>query len=343
LRFLKATLIAIVLSFLTGWAPSFSAATTVRASIEELKFLYKRPRFTVFDDESSYKPQIVTLGKMLFFDPRLSKAKNMSCATCHNPSFGWESPVAKSIGAMNVKLKRHAPTVINLTEANHLIWVGSQLSLEKQIERPIINSQEMNNNFDDLVKRLRKIKSYNKWFRRYFPKQGLTEDTIIESLTTFVRILQSGRAPFDRWIEGDEAAISPQAKTGFELFNNKFGCANCHTGWSFSDHALHEVGSTNDETGSTNQDQLDSYLESGFKTSGLREISSRAPYMHNGAIETLEDVVDLYAEGSQRRDVRTSLIKPFNATPEEKRALIAFLKTLTSDGQHFQTPMLPAD
>lgn len=315
----------------------------VRATIEDLKPLYKRPKYTEFANDAGYKPQIATLGKMLFFDPRLSKAENMSCATCHNPSFGWEAPVAKSIGAMNVKLTRHAPTVINLAGAKKFTWDGGETTLEKQAANPITNPQEMGNNFEDLVKRLRGIKSYNKWFSAYFPNEGLTKNTILKSLATFERVLQSGPTPFDRWIEGDGNAISPLAEKGFDLFNNDFGCAKCHSGWNFSDHSIHDVGYSKDDVGAAKQDPYNPKAMFAFKTPGLREIASRAPYMHNGSTETLEDVVDFYATGGENRRSRSDLIKPFKPTPKEKRALVAFLKTLTSQRRNVRTPTLPAD
>lgn len=304
---------------------------------------FERPERIDFPQASPYSPQAAALGKMLFFDPRLSGAQNMSCATCHNPSFGWEAPVAKSIGAMNVKLSRHAPTVINLASAKQLTWDGGQSSLEGQAANPITNPQEMNNNFDDLVKRLRGIESYDRWFDTYFPKQGLTKDTILISLATFERVLQSGRAPFDRWIEGDENAISVAAKRGFDLFNNDFGCAKCHSGWNFTDHSMHDNGYSKDDVGVANQEPYNPKAMYAFKTPGLREIASRAPYMHNGSTKTLGDVFDFYATGGNDRKSRSDLIKPFKVTSEDKRSLIEFLKTLTSEDQNVQTPVLPAD
>lgn len=326
-----------------GLTPSFGDTADVRATLEGLKLLYKRPPYTEFGDATSYKPQIATLGKMLFFDPRLSKAENMSCASCHNPSFGWEAPVARSIGAMNVKLQRHAPTVLNLANAKRFTWDGGEPSLEKQAESPITNPQEMGNNFEDLVKRLSEIKSYKKWFDTYFPKQGLTKDTILKSLATFERVLHSGSAPFDRWIEGEETAISKQAQKGFVLFNKDFGCAKCHSGWNLTDHSSHDIGYSTDDVGAAKYQPNNPKALYAFKTPGLREIASRAPYMHNGLTKTLEEVVEFYTTGGVDRKSRSDLIKPFKATPEDMQSLIAFLKTLTSDTQNVQTPILPAD
>lgn len=343
MRAFKVTLLSAVLSLVTVWTPSFGDASEVRVTIEDLKKLYQRPRYTIFGDNASYSPQIATLGKMLFFDPRLSKAENMSCATCHNPSFGWEAPVAKSIGAMNIKLTRHAPTIINLADAKRFTWDGSDTSLERQAEKPITNPRVMGNNFKDLVKRLSGIKSYKKWFDTYFPERGLTKDTILQSIATFLRILQSGRAPFDRWIEGDENAISIQEQEGFMLFNGNFGCAKCHSGWSFTDHSIHNAGHSIEDIDAMELEPNKPKAMYAFKTPGLREIASRAPYMHNGETKTLEDVIDFYATGGIKRASRSDLIKPFKASAEERQSLVAFLKTLTSGDQNVQTPTLPTD
>lgn len=343
IRTFKVTLLTAILSLVTVWTPSFGDASGVHATVESLKRTYQRPRYTMFGDNANYSPQIATLGKMLFFDPRLSKTENMSCASCHNPSFGWEAPVAKSIGAMNKKLSRHAPTIINLSDAKHLTWNGRETSLERQAEKPITNPQEMDNNFEDLVKRLSGIKSYKKWFDTYFPERGLTKDTILQSIATFERVLQSGPAPFDRWIEGDETAISKQAQKGFMLFNKDFGCAKCHSGWNFTDHSIQDTGYSIEDIGAGELEPNRPKAMYAFKTPGLREIASRAPYMHNGETKTLEGVIDFYATGGIKRESHSDHIKPFNVSAEERRSLVAFLKTLTSDDRNVQTPTLPAD
>lgn len=345
MRVIKTVLITAILSIATGSAaaPSFGGDVVANVAAGALKALYKRPRYTAYKNVITYKPQIATLGKMLFFDPRLSQTENVSCATCHNPSFGWETPVAKSIGNMNLKLERHTPTVLNLADAKKFNWEGGETTLREQIKHPLIEPMEMGNDFDSVVKRLRSVKSYQKWFSQYYPTEGLNKDTVINSIEIFITGLQSGSTPFDRWIEGDKNAISQTAQTGFDLFNNKYGCANCHRGWDFTDHSIHNLRHTVGDVGAIQTQPYDPKARFAFKTPGLREIASRAPYMHDGSVKTLENIIDFYATGSATRLENLDLNKLFRPSVLEKQALIAFLKTLTSDGQTVQPPKLPAD
>lgn len=164
-----------------------TSACFVEASplTDEQRWQFTRPTHTTFPESAPYSPQIATLGKMLFFDPRLSKAQNMSCASCHNPSFGWETPVDKAIGALNVPLSLHAPTVINLSTTPKLFWNGRASSLEEQALGPITNPLEMNMKMDELVVRLKGTRGYRRWFEKLFPGEGLTERTILTSIATF--------------------------------------------------------------------------------------------------------------------------------------------------------------
>ena len=212
------------------------------ADTDSLKALYKRPTEIPFPANAPYSPQIATLGKMLFFDPRLSGAQNLSCASCHNPSFGYEVPVPGAIGAANTPLPRKAPTVLNAAFTAPLFWDGRAKSLEEQAQGPIGAPGEMNGKFDDIIPRIHAIREYDDWFRRLFPKDGAAKDNILAAIATYERTVVTGLAPFDRWVDGDESALSDAAKRGFALFNGKAGCANCHTGWNFTDNKFHSLG-----------------------------------------------------------------------------------------------------
>ena len=142
---------------------------------QKLRDEFLRPEIIVFPDEAPYSPQVAALGKKLFFDPRLSGAQNMSCASCHNPSFGWETPAARTIGAMNEPLERHAPTIENLAEAPHLHWDGRVSSLEEQASQPITHPKEMNDSIDDVVERLLVIPEYKNWFELLFEADHLKQ------------------------------------------------------------------------------------------------------------------------------------------------------------------------
>lgn len=321
---------------------STNAQVAGNTKLEELKTSYSRPDHIEFPKDAPYSPQMATLGKLLFFDPRLSKAQNMSCATCHNPSFGWETPVAKAIGGLNIPLKRHAPTVLNLADAPLLNWDGRAKTLEEQAEGPLTHPAEMANNMDDLIIRLSKISSYKKWFNEVFPDEGINRENLLKAIATYERTIQSGLAPFDRWIDGDEEAISEEAKLGFTLFNGKAKCSNCHLGWSFTNHSMQDIGIPTDDIGYGEFEPQNTKSYFVFKTPGLRNISARAPYMHNGSIENLDSIIEHYVSGGIERPSKSPYVEQFSVSNQERAALIAFLETLTEENLNVPTPTLPS-
>lgn len=314
-------------------APALSSQRDIRREFE-------RPANIEFPESSPYTPQVAALGKMLFFDPRLSGAQNMSCATCHNPSFGWETPVARAIGALNQPLDRHAPTVENLAEASALFWDGRAPTLEEQAVGPITHPMEMNATMEEVVARLGRISTYRDLFDVAFPAEGLTEDTILRAIATYQRTLRSGWSPFDDWVNGDESAISEAAKRGFDLFVGEAHCNVCHTGWAMTDHGFHAVGIPSGDPG---RGALDDDAEGMFKTPGLRNISLRAPYMHDGSIATLREVVDHYRTGGVAGARRDTSIVPLDISASDVEDLVLFLNTLTAYDPHVRAPALPAE
>jgi len=320
---------------------SFFAITLVNAGDATLKKSYQRPADIPFPPDNPYTPVKAALGKLLFFDPRLSQAQNMNCATCHNPSFGWEMPLPQAVGSLGTKLRRHAPTVLNMAWGDRYFWDGRAGSLEEQAGGPIAAPEEMNLPIKEAVARIRGISGYQYWFQQAFPGQGVTKDTLLKAIATYERTIVSPEAPFDRWVEGDDAAISEQAKQGFELFNGKAQCSHCHSGWNFTDSDFHDIGLPNasdrgriEITG----DQNDQY---GFKTPSLRNINQRAPYMHDGSLATMEAVITHYAGGGVNRPSLSSEMKPFSLTPNEMAALIAFLDSLSGPNMVVSLPVLP--
>jgi len=277
---------------------------------------------------------------MLFFDARLSGAQNLSCATCHNPSFGWETPASRAVGAMNQALERHTPTVENLAEAGHFFWDGRVTSLEQQALGPITHPLEMNSSMKQVVRRLEAISGYRRYFEIAFPGEGLQQHTIVNALATYQRTLRSGWSPFDDWVEGDEDAISASAKRGFDVFTGVGTCSSCHRGWSFTDHGFHDVGIDSDDIG---RGFLDAEMRHRFKTPGLRNIALRAPYMHDGSLKSLREVVAHYRRGGSAPD-RPSEVRPLaDLTDRNVNDLLAFLETLTAYEPHVSTPALPVD
>jgi cytochrome c peroxidase len=309
--------------------------------VDALKARYQRPTTIPFPKDNPYTPEKTALGKMLFFDTRLSRDRNLSCASCHNPSFGWEVPFAKAIGAGGKPLGRHAPTTINQAWSQNLFWDGRAPTLEAQARGPIEADVEMDLPLATALTRLREVEGYRQVFSRAFPSDGLTEANILKAIATYERTLVSGVTPFDRWVRGDAKAISDSAQRGFVLFNGKAACSGCHVGWNFTDDKFHDVGLSSGDKG---RSVVTKKSEDDFamKTPGLREIVARAPYMHDGSLATLEAVMGHYVAGGTARPTRSSLMKPVALSSAEVADVIAFMRTLSSPQSVVAMPNLPA-
>jgi cytochrome c peroxidase len=302
---------------------------------------YKRPLLIPFEKVTAYSPQLATLGKMLFFDPRLSGNKNMTCATCHNPSFGFETPVETPVGAANTHLPRQAPTVLDAAWVTPNFWDGRAPSLEAQAAGPISAPAEMNGKLDDIVVEMKKIPDYKTWFDEVFPGQGITKDNLLTAIATYERTVVANWSPFDRWVDGDETAVSDSAKRGFELFTGKAGCSSCHTGWNFTDNQFHDIGLPSEDIGRGALEPNNPSAMYAFKTPGLRNTLYRGPYMHDGSLKTMEEVIEHYESGGVSRPSLDIAMMPFSLSDEERHDLIAFLGTLTAEKQDIPLPTLP--
>lgn len=193
----------------------------------------------------------------------------------------------------------------------------------------------------DLVRRVRDIPGYSAAFKRVFPAQPISTDTIAAAIATFERTIVSRDAPFDRWINGDARAISLSAVRGFVLFNGKANCAACHQGWRMTDDGFHDAGLPDRDRGRALIAPGIEQLEQAFKTPTLRNIDQRAPYMHDGSLATLDAVIDHYDGGFVRRPSLDSNMRPLGLTPAERRDLLAFLYTLTSVDAPITVNVLP--
>jgi len=311
------------------------------AELDDLKARYKRPTAIPFPEAAPYSPQLATLGKMLFFDPRLSGKQNLSCASCYNPSFGFEVPVPGAIGATNTPLGRKAPTVLNAAWIPTLFWDGRAPDLETQAMGPITADAEMDGKFPEIIARLKARPEYEAWFARLFPGKGVTQEGILTAIATYERTVVSGWAPFDRWVEGDETAIAPAAQRGFALFTGKAGCASCHTGWNFTDNRFHDLGLPTRDLGRAAFEPDSVLARHAFKTPGLRNLTYRAPFGHAGQFADLEAIVAFYESGGIARPSKSPLMKPLRLAPEERADLIAFLRALTAEQTRTALPNLP--
>lgn len=334
--------LALVAGFtVAATTPSTETVAVIEPVIDPDRLPYRRPADIPFPANAPYSLHMATLGKMLFYDPRLSGAQNMTCASCHNPSFGYETPVPGAVGAANEPLGRHAPTVLNLAWTEHFFWDGRAASLEEQAAGPITAAVEMNGSFPVIIERLEAVDEYRDWFGRLFPDQGITRESILTAIATYERTVISGTAPFDRWVEGEEQAMSASAKRGFDLFTGKAQCVVCHSGWNFTDNLFHDIGMPTDDIGRAQYEPDNEFALHAFKTPGLRNLTSRAPFMHNGSLADLESVILHYESGGIERPSRSPVMQPFELSNAERADLLAFLESLTADKTETPIPILP--
>ncbi len=287
----------------------------------------------------------VELGKQLYFDPRLSLDNTVSCASCHDPAKGWSNGEAFATGVGGQKGGRSAPTVINTAYNIFQFWDGRAGSLEEQALGPIANPIEMALPVEAAVEKLNAIDGYRKQFQMVFGTD-VTAEGIGKSIAAFERTVISGDAPYDRFKVGDESALSEAAERGRELFFGKAHCSACHVGANFTDNAFHNVGVSIDrDEPDVGRHAISSLAgdRGSFKTPTLREIARTAPYMHDGSLATLNDVVDYYNKGGTSNPQLDEEIYELKLTDEEKQDLVTFLKEgLSSESYpHIDPPALP--
>ena len=302
---------------------------------------FERPAQVPAPRSNPVTPQKVALGQMLFFDPRLSGSGAISCASCHNPALAWGDGLPRGIGHMGTTLGRRSPTILDVAFGEPYFWDGRAATLEEQAKGPLGSKSEMNMQAEAAIGRIAAMPAYQSAFAQAYPGQAISLDTIAAAIATFERTVVSGEAPFDRWVKGDESAVSDSAKRGFVLFNGKANCAVCHAGWRMTDDGFHDIGLPDDDRGRAAVAPGIEQLEHAFKTPTLRNVSQRAPYMHNGAVATLTAVIDHYDTGFVHRPSLDTQMKPLGLTAEEKADLLAFLDTLTGAGAPATIPVLP--
>lgn len=285
------------------------------------------------------------LGKMLYFDPRLSGSNWISCATCHNPALGWSDGLPRTIGDGQKELGRHSPTIINSGYFEIQMWDGRKKSLEDQAKGPIAASVEMNQDYDELLRELQALPGYVSRFDKVFGKNSITIDNIAKAIATFERTVVSKNSPYDKYWAGDKSAMSPSAVNGMNLFFGKGKCGICHNGPVFTDSGFHNIGvkpagPLKVDLGRYNESK-DDFDKGAFKTPGLRDITKSAPYMHNGTEATLEDVIEFYDRGGDSKDNISPFITPLGLTSQEKKDMVEFLKALDGDPILVTLPILP--
>ncbi|WP_309008402.1 cytochrome c peroxidase [Pelagicoccus sp. SDUM812005] len=297
--------------------------------MEEAKALFSTPDVDTIEypDWEPPSAEVVELGRRLFFDEKLSVNETQSCATCHNPDHGFSDGLKFSIGAMGNPVGRNTPHLYNLAWNDTFFWDGRSHSLEDQALGPIKAEGEMNMPIDLLVERLSEDESYRHDFESAYGEPSITPDRIATSIASFERTIVVDDTPFDRYLAGDDRAISPAAVRGMQLYAGKALCIDCHDGANFTDNSFHNIGVEPHDSGRGAVVGDDS-LKGAFKVPGLRNILYSAPYMHDGSLGTLEKVVRFYNVGGHLSQEEGSSIQPLNLTEGEIRDLVAFLGAL---------------
>jgi cytochrome c peroxidase len=315
-------------------------------------------------------PEKIALGRQLFFDRRLSPNDTMSCAMCHVPTQGFTvNETRLAVGMNGQSTKRNPPALFNVAYLRVLFHDGREFTLEDQIIGPLTNPVEMANpSIGYVINKIRKLPGYEQQFQKTFG-EGVNVATLGKALASYERTLLSANSPFDRWYFGkDETAVSTEVKTGFKIFSGKGQCITCHTVTKeaalFTNQGFHNTGAAhlqlvpeksvavdlggglkvqmprtqvNEVLTPPEQDRgryeitLDPTDLWRYRTPSLRNVALTAPYMHNGALLTLEAVIDYYDRGGTKSEGQDPKVSPLHLTKDEKLALLAFLQSLTGD------------
>ncbi|WP_261844638.1 cytochrome-c peroxidase [Aliamphritea ceti] len=286
-------------------------------------------------EPSPRETAIAQLGKQLFFDPRLSADNTMSCASCHKPDKGWSDGEKSPLDRHGVRIGRATPGLLNLSEHTVFMWDGRSDNLVDQAALPITSPREMNMDLDALVLRLRNIPVYKTGFTALYD-DGVTARNLQHAIAGFEKTLVSGDSVFSDWVAGDKQAMNAQQQLGFELFIDpqKGNCVVCHHPPGFTDNGFHNLGLVNLQQENADLGRFNirpvAVLKGAFRTPGLKDIELTAPYFHDGSADSLDSVMDYYIKGGRHQSDVSPNFKPLDINQQEKQALVAFLKALTS-------------
>jgi cytochrome c peroxidase len=276
-------------------------------------------------------PESIALGRDLFHDRRLSRDGTLSCAGCHDPAraFSGRVPVARGVGG--AVGTRNAPTIVNRAWGRSFFWDGRAPTLEEQVRQPILNPAELGST-PEAVEALARSRRYRSRFRAALGADP-TFDDMTRALAAYVRTIVAGDAPYDRYLSGDARALGDEARRGLGLFSGRARCVICHSGSLLTDERFHNTGVAwrsgalaDDGRGGVTLQPSD---RGAFKTPTLREVARTAPYMHDGSLGTLADVINFYDGGGHRNPGLDPAIRPLGLTSAERRDLHAFLRSLT--------------
>jgi len=282
------------------------------------------------DPENPSTPAKVALGRQLFEDTRLSGDESLSCASCHPREMAYTEAVPFSEGAEGKPMPRHTPTLLNAAYYRYINWDGKFASTAQLV--PAIMSNPRNMNMQDesvLVARLESVPAYRALFREVFGGPP-DKQRIAQALDVYVRTLTTRNSPFDRYVAGDKKALTDAQKRGLMLFVGKADCTMCHRGPNFEDDQFHALGIGGDDPGRFKITGVEADRKA-FKTPTIRNVALTAPYMHDGSLSTLREVIDFYDAGGGGYQPKSALLRRLRLTEKEKSDLVAFLESLTGE------------
>jgi cytochrome c peroxidase len=296
-----------------------------------------------FPRENHPTANSIALGRQLFYDTRLSRDNSVSCASCHRPELGFKDARERSTGVAGAKGRRHAPTLVNAVYSPLLFWDGRARSLEAQAHGPITDPLEMNQTHEALVASLRSDPRYKALFQSAFGTDDITMERIAAALAAFERMMLSGNSAFDRYkYQGRKDALSAAQIRGLAIFTDpqKGNCAACHTIGPdyalFTDGDFHNtgegVGADGEFTDEGRFEVTKHESDKGaFKTPTLRDVAVSGPYMHDGKLKTLKDVVDFYAGKGNSNPYLDKRMSAIQLSGRDRADLVEFMKSLTGE------------
>lgn len=335
--------------------PAATLDEEARPGFKDIGFLGKPD----YPKNNPYRAEKAKLGKILFFDPRLSVSRQIACASCHDPELGWGDGRRVAYGHDRQNGKRNAMTIFNTAFYNKLFWDGRALSLEHQSGFPVQDHVEMNEDITVMVKNISAIAGYKPLFAQAFGNEEISLEKIQQAIATFERGIISTNSRFDLFVKGNKAILKDEEVLGLHLFRTKARCINCHNTPLFSDNKFHNdgqalLGSRFEDLGLYNvTKQLKDV--GAFRTPSLRETSITGPWMHHGNFPSLRDVIEFYNLGNpvaQQRALadkipdslktpKSAMLKKLNLSIDEQRALEAFLRAISTQVNKIMPPVLP--
>lgn len=282
-------------------------------------------------EDNQLTAERVALGRRLFFDGRLSRDGTISCASCHVPENGFASPDKVAVGVEGKRGSRNSPTVLNRAYGTSFFWDGRAATLEQQALQPIENPLEMDTSLETVLQRLAADARYREQFAEAY-EGGISAENLAKALASFQRVLLSGNSPVDRFHGGEFGALTTQERQGLWIFESRGRCWKCHSGPNMTDESFHNTGV------SWGQEPLDlgrfdvtqQEKDRGrFHTPTLRNVALTAPYMHDGSLQTLKEVVAYYSRGGNANPHLDPAMQPLNLSDADQAALVAFLQALT--------------